>query len=202
MGLTGGLASGKSFVGECLVELGCYLLKADEVGHRLLEPGGAAVAPVVEAFGQSILNDEGLIERSRLGAIVFDEPEKLELLNKIIHPLVFAEEERFFRELAVRDPQAIGVVEAAILIETGNYRNFEKIVVAWCPREMQVERAMHRGLSREEVEARLAHQLPLEEKLAFADAVVDTSGSKQQTHERVGVLHRQLLGWASQSAGI
>lgn len=91
------------------------------------------------------------------------------------------------------------MVEAAILIEAGNHKNFEKIVVTWCPREVQVERAVARGLSRDEAEARIARQMPLDEKLTYADAVVDTSGSKQVTHERVLALHTQLLHWAQKN---
>lgn len=196
VGLTGGLASGKTFVGETLVALGCHLLQADEVGHRLLEPDGAAYAQVVEVFGSAILDADGRIHRPRLGAEVFQNPARLEILNRIIHPLVFAEEERFLRGVAARDPQGIGIVEAAILIETGNYRSFDKIVIAWCPPEMQLERAIHRGLTREQAEARLARQMPLQQKLAYADAVVDTSGSKEDTRLQVAEVHRKLRGWA------
>jgi len=197
VGLTGGLASGKSFVGDTLVELGCHLLKADEVGHHLLLPGGRAVDAVVREFGPEVQDAQGGILRPALAALVFGKPDRLQVLNQIVHPLVFEEEERFLDDLVARDPKAIAVVEAAILIESGNYRNFDKIVVAWCPREMQIERAVHRGLSREAAEARIAHQLPLEEKLSYADAVVDTSGSKEETYERVIDLHRQLLAWVA-----
>lgn len=204
VGLTGGLASGKSFVGDTLVELGCALLKADEVGHRLLEPDGAAYPPVVAAFGGEILAADGRIDRAQLAARVFGHPERLNLLNEIIHPFVFEEEERFFERLAREEGLAhergggagngrIGVVEAAILIETGNYRNFEKILVAWCPRETQIARAVHRGLTREQALARLEHQMPLDEKLVFADAVIDTSGTKEETRTSVEAVHRRWV---------
>jgi dephospho-CoA kinase len=195
VGLTGGLASGKSFVGETLVSLGCHLMKADEVGHRLLEPEGAAFREVLRAFGSEILNTDGRIHRARLGAVVFGDKAKLERLNNIIHPLVFAEEDRFFREVEAADPQGIGVVEAAILIETGSHKMFDKLVIAWCPEEMQIARAIHRGLTREQAVARLSHQLPLAEKLPLADAVVDTSGSKEETARHVAELYRKLVMW-------
>src|SRR5690606_23702082 len=129
-----------SFVGAILAELGCHVLQADQVGHRLLEPKGAAEAATIEAFGPEILEPSGRISRQALAALVFRDPEKLEKLNHIIHPLVFAEEERFFRQVEEQDPHGVAVVEAAILIEAGNHKNFEKIVVTWCPREVQVER--------------------------------------------------------------
>jgi dephospho-CoA kinase len=204
VGLTGGLASGKSFVGDTLAELGCALLKADEVGHRLLEPDGAAYPQVVEAFGGEILAADGRIDRAQLAARVFGHPERLNLLNEIIHPFVFEEEERFFERLVHEEGLArehggragkgrIGVVEAAILIETGNYRSFEKILVAWCPRETQIARAVHRGLTREQALARLEHQMPLDEKLAFADVVIDTSGTKEETRVNVEAVHRRWV---------
>lgn len=192
VGLTGGLASGKSFVGECLVSLGCRLLKADDVGHRLLEPGGGAFESVVQRFGNEILAEDGKIARPKLASIVFGHAERLADLNAIIHPLVFKEEERFFGALAQEDADAIGVVEAAILIETGNYLSFDKVVVAWCRPEIQIARSMHRGLSREETLARLASQMSLDEKLAYADYKVDTSGTKEETRQRVAELHEQL----------
>ncbi|MCW5963692.1 MAG: dephospho-CoA kinase [Bryobacterales bacterium] len=200
MGLTGGLASGKSFVGETLAELGCHLMKADEVGHRLLEPDGAAYARVVGIFGPAILGDDGRIDRARLGAAVFGNVGLLEKLNQIIHPLVFAEEDQFLNDVATRDPGGIGVVEAAILIETGNYRSFDKILVAWCPPEIQIERSIRRGMSRAEAAARLSHQLPLHQKLALADAVVDTSGSKDATRLQVIEVHKKLQAWAAEQA--
>lgn len=203
VGLTGGLASGKSFVGDTLASLGCALLKADEVGHRLLEPDGAAYPLVVAAFGGSILEPGGKIERNRLADLVFGHPERLKILNSIIHPLVFEAEEQFYADLKQREAGIrrdgndsfckIGVVEAAILIETGNHESFEKIWVAWCPRETQIERAIHRGLTHEQALSRLEHQMPLDEKLAYADEVIDTSGTKAETRANVEAAYRRLL---------
>lgn len=203
VGLTGGLASGKSFVGDTLASLGCALLKADEVGHRLLEPDGAAYPLVLAAFGDTILEPDGTVERTRLAELVFGHPQRLKTLNAIIHPLVFEAEERFFDDLSRQEAAArldgsrstckIGIVEAAILIETGNYENFEKIWVAWCPREMQIERAIHRGLTRKQALSRLEHQMPLDQKLAYADEVIDTSGTKEDTRANVEAAYKRLL---------
>jgi dephospho-CoA kinase len=132
VGLTGGLATGKSFVGAVLEELGCRVLKADELGHAVLEPDGEAYAPVVERFGREILDDAGRIERKQLAAIVFNDTGKLQLLNSFVHPAVVEREEAWMQQVEDADPSAIVVVEAAILIETGSYRRFHKLVLALC----------------------------------------------------------------------
>lgn len=193
VGLTGGLASGKSFVGESLAALGCHLLKADELGHRLLMPGTPVYEKVVSAFGRAVLDDEGRIMRRALASIVFEDPDRLAMLNAIVHPAVIEQEERWMREVSATDPHGIAIVEAAILIETGSYRRFDKIVLAVCSDEQQVERAMKRdGLSRDEAMARLRRQMPLAEKRKFADYVIDTSGDKEQTLAQVRRLYAEL----------
>jgi dephospho-CoA kinase len=193
VGLTGGLASGKSFVGEALASLGCHLLKADELGHQLLMPGTPVYEKVVAEFGPAILDSEGRIIRRALASLVFADPQRLARLNAIVHPAVIEEEERWMQAVAARDPHGIAVVEAAILIETGSYRRFDKIVLAVCPDELQIERAMKRdGLSREEALQRLQRQMPLEEKRKFADYIIDTSGPKEQTLAQVRRLYEEL----------
>jgi len=198
VGLTGGLASGKSFVGEALASLGCHLLKADDLGHQLLQPGTQVYERVVEAFGPGILDSEGRIIRRALAALVFDNPEKLALLNSLVHPAVIEEEERWMQQIAASDPHGIAIVEAAILIETGSYRRFERIVLAVCSDEQQIARAMKRdGLTREEALARLQRQMPLAEKRKFADFIIDTSGEKEQTLVQVHRLYEELRRLAS-----
>jgi dephospho-CoA kinase len=193
VGLTGGLATGKSFVGAVLEELGCRVLKADELGHAVLEPGGEAYAPVVERFGREILDDAGRIERKQLAAIVFNDTGKLQLLNSFVHPAVVEREDAWMQQVEDADPSAIAVVEAAILIETGSYRRFHKLVLALCSEAQQIERAMARdGTPRELVIERLRRQMPLEEKRKFADYVIDTSGTTDDTIEQVRRLHENL----------
>ena len=193
VGLTGGLASGKSFAGRVLEELGCHVLRADEVGHQVLMPEGEAYELVVGMFGAQILSDNGLIDRKRLAAEVFADPEKLAALNAIVHPAVFRREAEYLAGAAARDPDGIAVVEAAILIETGSYRRFDRIILAVCTEEQQIQRAMHRdGWTREEAEARLKRQMPLAEKRKYADFVIDTSGSKESTVEQVRRVYQIL----------
>jgi dephospho-CoA kinase len=193
VGLTGGLASGKSFVGHALAELGCHLIKADELGHQVLMPDGEAYDAVVNEFGNEILDEDRHIIRRKLGLLVWDNPERLAKLNSIVHPAVIAREEQMIAEIGKQDPAAIVVVEAAILVETGSYRRFDRLIVVVCTLEQQVERAMKRSAySREEVLARLKRQLPLEEKVRVADYVIDTSGAKENTLEQVKTLYESL----------
>jgi len=195
VGLTGGLATGKSFVGKCLSDLGCHLLKADDLGHQVMQPGVSAFAGVVAAFGEGVLDDTGHIDRRALGSLVFGQPEALEKLNKLVHPAVIALEEEWMHGIAARHPRAIVVVEAAILIETGSYQRFDKLVLTVCSDEQQIERAIKRdGLSRAEVLERLQRQMPLEEKRKYADYVIDTSGEKEMTLVQSSRLYAVLRG--------
>ena len=193
VGLTGGLATGKSFVGRTLVEFGCHLLQADEVGHQVLLPGGEAYDAVVREFGPELLDEDGTINRRRLASLVFDQPGRLAVLNELVHPPVVAKEEDWFAALEAIDPHSIGVVEAAILIETGSYKRFHKLVLTVCSEPEQIARAIKRDLlSREEVEARIRRQMPLSEKCKFADFVVDTSGTKEDTAAKTRELYEAL----------
>jgi dephospho-CoA kinase len=193
VGLTGGLASGKSFVGHALAQLGCYLIEADELGHQVLLPGGEAYDAVVNEFGEQILDEDRYIVRRKLSALVWDQPERLAKLNSFVHPAVYAREDRTTEEIGHKDPAAIIVVEAAILVETGSYRRFDRLIVVVCTLEQQVERAMKRSrYSKEEVLARLRRQLPLEEKVRVADYVIDTSGAKEHTLDQVKTVYNSL----------
>lgn len=198
VGLTGGLASGKTHVGRELVALGCHLLQADQIGHQLLQPEGAAYARVVEAFGPSILTPDNKIDRKKLGSIVFAQPAELKRLNEIVHPLVFQEQERWFADVAAGDPAAIAVVEAAIMVEIGSYQRYDKLILAYCTEEQQIARAMARdGLSEAAVRDRLARQMPLAEKKRHADYLIDTSGTREQTNAQVRQVYQALARQAS-----
>lgn len=193
VGLTGGLASGKSHVGKYLAELGCFLVKADEMGHRVLMPGGEAYEATVREFGADILLPDGTIDRKALAAKVFNDPDRLALLNGIVHPPVRARTRAAIEEFARAHPDGIAVVEAAILIETGSHKNYDRLIVAVCSEEQQIERAMDRdGITREEAMARLRRQLPLSEKVKYADYVIDTSGAREETAAQTRAVYEAL----------
>jgi dephospho-CoA kinase len=182
VGLTGGLASGKSFVADCFARWGAHVLHADKVGHSVLEPGGEAYADVVGEFGDQVLGPDGAIDRKKLGAIVFAEPDKLARLNALVHPHVFTRQREFFEQVASKDPNAVAVVEAAIMVETGSYKEYDRLVLAVCPPEVQIARFIAReGASEEAARARMERQMPLAEKIPYADFLIDTSGSKDDT---------------------
>jgi dephospho-CoA kinase len=193
VGLTGGLATGKSHVGRQLAELGCLLVKADEIGHLVLMPGGEAYQPAIDEFGPEILDPDGTINRKKLAAMVFQHPERLEKLNRLVHPPVRARTRAAIDEFAARNPNGIAVMEAAILVETGTYRNYDRLIVVICAEEQQIRRAMERDrITREEAEARLRRQLPLAEKIKYADYVIDTSGSREDTAAQTRAVYEAL----------
>lgn len=192
--LTGGLASGKSTVGRKFEHLGCLLVKLDELGHQVLLPGGNAYDAVLAEFGPGVLTVGGTIDRKALAALVFGHPARLETLNGIVHPLVRAMTAQILDGYQREHPDGIAVVEAAIHIETGGYREYHCVVLAVCTPEQQIERAMHRdGATREDVMARLARQMPLDEKRKYADYVIDTSGTREEAARQTEAVYRQLL---------
>ena len=193
VGLTGGMACGKSFVAGALAELGCHIIEADDVGHEVLNPGGEAYDAVLDQFGAEILDDRGMIDRARLAERVFGDPAKLEKLNAIVHPAVRARASRQFDEIRAGDPRAVAVYVVAILIESGAYKEVDKIIVVGCTREQQIQRAMHRpDASEADVLARLERQMPLEKKKEFADYIIDTSGAKEDTLRQTEVVYKDL----------
>ena len=193
VGLTGGLASGKTFVGQELVKLGCHLVQADQLGHQVLLSDGEAYPAVVAEFGRGILDAAGEIDRGRLAAQVFHDPERLESLNRLVHPAVFRLEEEWLAQVARADPHGIAVVEAAILIETGSYRRFDRIILVIVDEQEQIERAMRRdGTTRDQVRARLARQMPLEEKRKYAHYIIDSSGPKNETARQTRAVYDSL----------
>lgn len=203
VGLTGGLASGKSFVADLLAGHGCHVIHADRLGHEALLPGGEVYPAVVQEFGCDILGPNGEIDRKVLGRLVFSDPERLAVLNSLVHPYVFRRQEEFFARVADQDPAGIAVVEAAIMIEAGSYRRYDRLVVVYCSPEQQIERFLEReGGSEQEARARLARQMPLDEKKKYADYVIDTSGSKQSTARGVEELYRKLRAEARAAATV
>jgi dephospho-CoA kinase len=193
VGLTGGMGCGKSFVAAELQRLGCHLIEADRLGHAVLAPGGEAYDAVVREFGPHLLQQDGSIDRRELAAEVFDNPERLALLNALVHPPVKAREKALLEALEARDPHAIVIVEAAILVETGSYRNYDRLIVVVCNETTQLERAMARdGATLKDVQARLSRQMPLMEKQKFADYIIDTSGTPDDTLRQTAKVYSAL----------
>lgn len=193
VGLTGGVASGKSTVAAMLSSYGAFVVDADRLAHEIISPGRAEFDRVVSRFGSGILDDDGEIDRARLGQIVFDDAEGRQALEKILHPGVRAEAARRFEDAARELKIRIGVFDAALLVETGAYRDFHRLIVVSCSPATQIGRLYARsGLSREQAESRLAAQAPLERKLAVADYVIDTEGSLEETREQTARIFEQL----------
>ena len=193
VGLTGGLASGKSFVGRALAEMGCLLIQADQLGHQVMAKGAEAYDAIVDLFGPDILKKDSEIDRHKLGATVFQTPELLAKLSAIVHPHVRARGRRMEEAFAQSEPNGICVTEAAILVETGSFRDYDRLIVASCTEEQQVERAILRDhLTRDEVLNRLRRQMPLEEKVKYADYVIDTSGTKEHTLDQTRIVYASL----------
>jgi dephospho-CoA kinase len=197
-GLTGGIGCGKSFVASAFRDLGCYVIEADDLGHEVMRPGSPAYAAIVAEFGRGILGKDGAIVRSRLAAIVFAEAARLARLNAIVHPAVHELARQKFRAIEVQDPLAIVIYVAAILVETGGYREFPKLIVVACSRQQQIERALQRpGAKLEDVLARLERQLPLEKKKELADYVIDAGGTVEKTLRQTKMVFNDLKKQAS-----
>ncbi len=191
IGLTGNIATGKSTVARMLVELGATVIDADRVAHEVMRAGTPVHRAVVEAFGAGILRPDGEIDRARLGAIVFSDPQALAQLEAIVHPAVG---EEVARRIAAA-PTPVVVVEAIKLIEAGMARICNSLWVTTCSPEEQVRRLMaDRGLSREEAERRVNAQPPQEEKIALADVVIHTDGTMEETREQVERAWREVMG--------
>jgi len=192
-GLTGGIASGKSTVARFFAELGARTIDADQLGHALLQSPLPAYNEIIARFGKEILDPSGEVNRKRLGAVVFADPAKLRALNAILHPRIIQRSEDLAAEYLNENPQAVVLVEAALIYETGLDKQFAKVLVAWCAPEQQMERLTAKGgITRAEAEQRAAAQMPLEEKRRRADYVVDCSGSKETTRRQVAALYPEL----------
>jgi dephospho-CoA kinase len=203
VGLTGSIAVGKSFVSGVLAESGCHVMDADEVARRVVEPGAAGLRAVVEAFGAEVLRPEGTLDRTRLGEVVFGDEAKRRLLNSILHPLIIAEQDAQLRRWEAEDPRGIGVVDAALMIESGGHERFDKLVVVHCRPEIQLERLMRRNrLSRAEAERRIAAQMPQDEKLRHADFAIDTSPGFEDTRRQTAEVYAALRKLADESDGV
>jgi len=200
VGLTGGIASGKSVVGEMFARLGARLIRADDIAHELMQPGQVVYEEVVRRFGREILNADGSINRPRLAALAFGTsglPGRVGELNAIVHPAVIRREDEWMEEVGRGDPAAIAIVEAALILEAGTAERFDRLIVVTCRPEQRAERfAARLGISEEaaraEVTRRMATQISDEEKIKASDFVIDNSGSLDATEEQVRKIFAKL----------
>jgi len=193
IGLTGGIASGKSTVAAMLRELGFAVIFADEIARGLLTLGEAALHETVREFGPEVLGPDGTLDRKKLAAIVFAVQGKLDRLNAIIHPRVEAEMLKQFEELE-REGRSVAFVEAALLIEAAFLKNLDELVVVWCRPEQQMERLIARGMTEKEARARIGVQMAVGEKLKLATYKIDCSGSMEETRRQVEELAKTVRG--------
>jgi dephospho-CoA kinase len=202
VGLTGGIASGKTIVGEMFVDLGAHLVQADLIAHELMQPGQSVYFEVVAHFGREILNYDGSVNRSKLAEAAFGRasstaPSRVEELNRIVHPAVVRRQEEWMEEMGRQDSNAVAIVEAALILEASAAKRFDRLIVVTCTDEQRVTRfaARHKlalDAARKEVERRMAAQLPESAKIKAANYVIDNSGSLDQTREQVRQVWQNL----------
>jgi dephospho-CoA kinase len=212
VGLTGGIAAGKSVVGEMFVALGACLVQADRIAHSLMQPGEAVYNEVVRHFGREILNRDGSVNRAKLAEAAFGpataaegkRASRIGELNRIVHPVVIRSQDAWMQEVGRQDPHAVAIVEAALILEAGAGGHFDRLIVVTCSAEQRVARFAARQkidleASGKEVERRMAAQLPDQEKIKAADYVIDNSGSLDQTREQVCQVWQKLRAEAGKS---
>jgi len=200
VGLTGGIAAGKSVVGEMFAAQGAHVIQADQISHQLMQPGQAVYQEVVHHFGAEILDPDGTVNRARLGELAFGgphRPSRVQELNQIVHPAVIRRQEEWMAEVGRLDPHAIALVEAALILEAGMAGRFDRLVVVTCRPEQRIERWAQRlkvdqETARREVARRMAAQLPDEEKIKAADYVIDNSGSLDETSRQAREIYAEL----------
>ncbi len=194
VGLTGSIGVGKSFVASLFSELGCHVLDADQTAREVVMPGSRGLMAITQAFGDEIVNPDGTLNRKQLATVVFANEEKRQRLNHILHPFIIARQDEILNEWEAEDPDGIGIVDAALMIESGGYRRFDKLIVVHCRPEVQLERLMLRDkLSRDEAQRRIDSQMPQEEKQKFADYLIDTSDGFELTKEQTVRVYQQLI---------
>lgn len=202
VGLTGGIASGKSMVASFLRDYEYQVLDADALAHELLEPGQGAYNEVVSEFGEGILAPGGAVDRRKLGAIVFADSEKRQRLNQILHPRIHDVTVKWFEALNRHGGPEMAFEEAALILEVGAQKDLDCVIVCWCRPEQQLERLIERGMSRQDAERRIAAQMPIDEKRRMADEVIDCSRSIDNTEQQVKLLVAKLKRWAAAGRNI
>ena len=194
VGLTGSIGVGKSFVAGVLAELGCRVLDADQTARAVVEKGAPGLNAVVKAFGENLLHDDGTLDRQKLADIIFTDEAQRELLNSILHPYIIAAQDEQMRRWEKDDPDGIAVIDAALMIESGGYRRFDKLIVVYCRPEIQLQRVITRtGLSDEEALQRINAQMSQDDKKKFADYLIDTSDGFEEARNQTQKVYERLL---------
>ena len=185
VGLTGSIATGKSYVCSVLQDEGCHVFDADQTAREVVAKGTDGLAEIVRAFGGGVLSPDGSLDRKALARVVFADEGKRLLLNSIVHPRVIEAQNAWLESVEAADPNGIAVIDAALMIESGGYKRFDKLIVVWCAPDIQLQRLRLRdSLSLEDAQRRIAAQMPQEEKKRYADHLIDTSGTFDEVRER------------------
>ena len=193
VGLTGSIGVGKSFVSGVLAELGCNVIDADQTAREVVQPGSSGLSAVAAAFGQEVIREDGTLDREKLGAQIFAEEHKRVLLNSILHPYIISRQDELLRECEAQDPNGIAVVDAALMIESGGYKRFDKLIVVHCDPQEQLKRVMARNnLTRAKAEQRIRSQMPQEEKMKLADYLIDTTSGFESARMRTVEVYEEL----------
>ncbi len=193
VGLTGSIAVGKSYVCEVFRESGCFVLDADRTAREVVAPGTRGLKTIVEHFGADILQPNGELDRSKLSAIVFDNEPKRQLLNRLVHPLVIEAQNEWLQMHERETPDAVCIIDAALMLESGSYKRFDCLIVVWCAPAIQLQRLMLRNsLSETEALKRIDAQMPQAEKKHFADFLIDTTEGFEATRKQTTEIFRRL----------
>lgn len=194
VGLTGGIASGKSMVSKKLSDLGAYVIDADKISKVVMRPETECWKKVVDAFGKRILQSDSSIDRKKLASIVYDDPDKRNTLNHIVHPAIKQHIEDELEKIGNESPDAVVIIEAALLVETGAYKGYDKLIVVHAPVEVQIERMIKRdGITREEARKRIDAQWPIDKKIAVADYPIRNEGSLDSLYRDTTEVFSSLL---------
>ena len=190
VGLTGSIGTGKSTVAEIFKQLGAYVIDADKIVHSLLKREDVK-KKIKDIFGD-VFDENGEVDKKKLASIVFSNPEKKRLLENILHPLVFQEIQNWLKEIEKKDPEGVAVAEVPLMIETGSYKNYDKVIVVYAPENLQLKRLLKKGMSEEEAIRRIKSQMPIDEKVKYADIVIYNTGSIEELKKSVEDIYIRL----------
>ncbi len=190
VGLTGSIGTGKSTVSKIFKELGAYVIDADQIVHSLLKE--ESVKEKIREILGNVFDDKGEIDKKKVAEIIFNNPEKKKQLEALIHPLVFERIQEKIKNIEKKDPDAVVVVEVPLMIETGSYKNYDVVIVVYAPEEIQLKRLLNRGMEKEDALKRIKSQMPIDEKVKYADIVIENTGTLEELKKKVENVYREL----------